>query len=614
MRAKLAVVGLVCAAAALALPACSRPRTGSATADQDDDKPKKKGRVLEFNLSSGAPESGSGGFFGTPPGRTYPELLRALQDAEKDEDATGFFVRLGGARLGWSKTEELGRLFGKLRKQDKPVVCHAHELSNSSSWLAAAACDRIWLSPSGAVDTVGLAGQIVYLRGALDKVKVEVDFLHMGKYKSFAEQYTHEGPTDAARESLTGALGSIRSAWLSGVESARAPSKTAKASKNPVKKSLEDGPFSAQAAKERGLVDELGYESDAVEDVLERAGGKKPRVKFGPGAGESPEFSVADMVRVLTGADETGGGRAHVALVPAEGAIMMGAGGLFSSGGISARALTKTIRRLRKDKSVKAVVLRIDSPGGSALASDLLWHELRKLNEKKPLVASVGDMAASGGYYMACASQKIFAEKTSIVGSIGVVGGKFNVAPALKQYGVNAVAIPASPEPGAGTRATYQSLFSGWDDPTRERMRQLMQSMYDLFLDRVAKGRKKTVEEIKKVAEGRVWSGIQGKSNGLVDEHGGLLEAIAEARKLGDLDDKAPVVVTGGSDGLADLLGVSAGAREAEVRAALDQLKRRDPSPLERVGGPLRRYVAGLQPLLGGEHVLAILPFGLVVE
>jgi protease-4 len=193
-----------------------------------------------------------------------------------------------------------------------------------------------------------------------------------------------------------------------------------------------------------------------------------------------------------------------VAVIPAQGAIAMESGGAFESGGITAKALTKTLRRLKKDESVKAVVLRIDSPGGSALASDLLWHELRELKKVKPLVVSVGGMAASGGYYMACAADRIIAEPTSIVGSIGVFGGKIVLSSALEEVGVHTETFPASPEPGAAARAAAQSPFSAWDDATRERIRAEMQSVYDLFITRVSDSRKMPREKVEEHAQGRI--------------------------------------------------------------------------------------------------------------
>jgi protease-4 len=298
----------------------------------------------------------------------------------------------------------------------------------------------------------------------------------------------------------------------------------------------------------------------------------------------------------------------------------MGAGGLLSDSGISAKSMQRIIKRLTNDDSVKAVVLRIDSPGGSALASDLLWHDLMELRKKKPLVASVGDLAASGGYYLACAATKVVAPRTSIVGSIGVLGGKIVVDDALAQVGVHAETIPASTAPGAANRAGYESPLTPWDDATREKVRRSMESIYELFLSRVAEGRGVPVDAIRAVAEGRIWSGAQGLKLHLVDELGGLGRSLALARQLGRLPDDIPVRVEGIQETLLENLlsdedqSTANTTSEAAVEAALLRIAERRHLVLDHVAAPLRPYIASLAPLLEGENVVAALPYGIVVR
>jgi len=270
---------------------------------------------------------------------------------------------------------------------------------------------------------------------------------------------------------------------------------------------------------------------------------------------------------------------------------------------------------MQQDDSVKAVVLRIDSPGGSPLASDLLWHEMMGLRKKKPIIVSVGNMAASGGYYIACASQRIFAERTSIVGSIGVFGGKINVAPALDQFGIHAETFAASPEPGAAARAAQSSPLSSWDEPTRERVRAHMQGIYDLFIARVAHGRKMAVEKVLESAEGHIWSGDQGLSRGLVDEIGGLSEALTAARKAAHLEADAPVSVEGGREGLLDSLLLSDDASDSDAVAAFNRLSTVSATRLlSAVPQELRTFVGGAASLSEREHVAVALPYGLLIR
>jgi len=583
----------------------ARPRSGSFASKGHVST--AHGEVIEVNLASGAPESlGSGGIlFQLPASRTYVGLVRALERARKDDDVTGVFVGLGTAELGWARSEELGHLLHQLGKQGKPVVCHADSLTNSSTWLLAAGCDRIWLSPAAEVDTVGIAAQMVYLKGALDKLKVQTDFIHMGKYKSAAEPITREGPSEPARISLTETLASIRKAWLDGIAASR--------KKKGIRDAMEHGPWSSGEAKDHGLVDAIGYESDAIKDAEKRGKADELTPVFGPQAA-GRGLDLAQLIRVLAGADQRSGGRPHIAVLPADGEITMEPGGMLSRGGISAKAIIKTLRRLEKDDSVKVVVLRIDSPGGSALASDLIWHELIELKKKKPLVVSVGDMAASGGYYMACAATRIVAEPTSIVGSIGVLGGKVALAPALAQFGINSYTFPASKAPGAAARSAYESALTPWDDATRERVREQMKRIYGLFLRRVAAGRKMKVAEVQKIAQGRIWTAAQAKSRGLVDDFGGLDRALSVARQLAHLDKRAPVTVEGASESLLERLMLG---RHADARAVAEAVEREQArrAPLVRLlPRELRPFAASLSPMLSGEHVLAAMPYAVVIR
>jgi len=592
---------------ALLLVAChARPRHSEVSKAQEAPKADEP-RLVELDLSAGAPESSDGNaLFRTAAAQTYTGLVRIIGRAATDDKVRGLFLRLGEASFNLAESEELSRLLAQLRGK-KPVVCHAHTLNNSSALLTARGCSRTWLSPAGDVSTIGIAAQMLYFHGIFSKLKVDVDFLHMGKFKSGAEPMTREGPSEEARASLVETLAAIRGAWLD--------------ESNEVKKSdalrsaLEHGPWSAGEALERGLIDEIGFDGEALEAAKKAAKVNAVEVSFGPRAKGGAGFGIGDLLRVLSGSSSSGDGQPHIAVVPAEGAITMAAGGPLQRGGITAQALGKTLRRMQKDDSVKAVVLRIDSPGGSPLASDLIWHEMMELRKKKPIIVSVGSMAASGGYYIACAGHAIFAERTSIVGSIGVFGGKINVAPALEQFGVHAETFPASPEPGAGERAAFNSPLTAWDDATRERVRAQMQGIYDLFIARVAHGRKLGVEQVRASAEGHIWSGDQGRERGLVDEIGGLSEALARARKAAHLEADTPVTVEGGREGLLDSLLVSDDASDADAMAAFNRLSAAPEARLlAQVPEHWRVFVSGLAPLSEREHVAVSLPYGLLIH
>jgi protease IV len=571
--------------------------------------------VVELDLTRGAPETMPSSLFGSTRGRTYAELVETIGAANERPTTKGYFVRLGTAGFGLARAHEIGRLLAAIRKSNKPVVCHADDLGNAPLMLAAVGCDRIWLSPAGGVSSVGIAAEMIFGSRLLERLHVQVDFLQVGKYKGASEPFTRDSASPEARESVEGALRGLRTAWLSAIAEGRG--------KPGLADLVEDGPFAPAEAKEKGLVDEIGYADEAREDAKKLASAERVSVRFGSGPNaDATSRGVIDVLRALAGPGASG--EPHIAIVPATGAISMGgapASPLGGSDGITERDLGKMITRLTTDPATKAVVLRIDSPGGSALASDLLWKRLMKLRTDKPLIVSVGGMAASGGYYLACAGTKIVAEPTSIVGSIGVVTGKFAIGKTLSDLGVTTETIPAATDPQKAARATYMSPFTGWDEPTRQKVLGSMTSIYDLFLARIAEGRGVTVEKVAPSAEGRIFGGVEAKERGLVDELGGLSDAIALARKLAHLPEDAPVELVDEPSGLLDLLGsgddvegktrsteegVAKAARQTAVEVLLPEVGTVVPE--------VARFFGSLSPLFAGERTLAAMPFGLVVR
>jgi protease IV len=578
-----------------------KPESGANTKVEPGDD-----RLAVFDLSNPLLETlTGGGFLPTPASHTYAGFLGTLRDSKRNEHVKGFFLRLGNGTDNWAHVEELGREFKAVRAEGRPIYCHADQLDNAGLWLAAASCDKIWLSPAGTVDSVGLAGQNLYMKGLLDRLKVKADFLHAGRYKSAAESLTRDGPSPEAEEAMRAVLSSMRAAWLEGIAANRSDPKA--------KEAAETGPWFPNAARAIGLVDEVGYESDA-RTALETKSGVKAFVAADQAQKEAEAASaIAEVVRTIAGGgasfDEP-----HVAILPAAGGISMEPSGTFEQTGIVAETFIRLIRRLKREDATKAVVLRIDSPGGSALASDLLWHELEQLAEKKPLIVSVGSMAASGGYYMAVAGRKIVAEKTSIVGSIGVVGGKFVLNDALAEYGVSTHTFAASDVPDAGARAAYLSPFVEWDEATRGRVQDQMENVYALFLDRVAQGRGMPVEEVRHVAEGRIWTGQQGLERKLVDQIGGLRDSLSLARTEAGLPEDAPSTIEGDVESLLDLLGLGEPPDEGELRAAWERKLRALPGVWSDLPAEYRSHAQSLWPLVEGERVVLAMDGALVVD
>ncbi len=558
--------------------------------------------VAEFDLRGGIREEPESSMFATLPEPSFADLVSEVSRLGPADKARAVFVRLGSASLAMAQADELGRLFERLRSPERPVVCHADGYGNATLLFAARACSEIWLSRAGSVESIGLAAQLMFGRELFDKLGIQVDFLQEGRFKGASEPFARNEPSDEARESVATTLAAISASWSDGIAQGRRKSAT--------ELGLEDGPHLAPHALELGLVDAIGIERDAQLRARELAMGAPRAAYFG--AGVDGPTGLGAVLRALGG---TAAPRVpHVAIVRATGAVTMAGGSALGGGeGISLRRLGPILRRLADDPLTQAVVLRIDSPGGSALASDLLWLELSDLRAKKPVVASIGGMAASGGYYLASACNKIVAEKTSIVGSIGVVMGKLSIAESLARFGVHVSVV--APREGGGTRALYGSPFVAWDDATRERLRSTTKEIYDLFVERVAEGRGSSATELADALEGRIMSGDVGLARGLVDEVGGLTHAIELAASLSGLGEGAHTVVVSPPAGLLGLLGAeradASGQAPSIERASVHRAVELAASELLPLGDEVRSFASAFAPIVQGERVVLTLPFAL---
>jgi protease IV len=583
--------------ALLGLAGCEGRHRFSPAAPDSRSEPRSGPYIAILDLSEGVPEQGSGGLLGlSPKVASLEDLVDQIDGLGRESDVRGVLVRLGTAHVGLGRASEVGELLATLKTR-WPVWCHADEYNNGTLYVAARGCTRIWASAAGTVEAIGLASQTLYFHRLLaEQLGLDVDFLQVGKFKGAEEPFTRDGPSPEARQSLESTLADLRLRWLEGIRSGRS---------NAQDTAAEDGPYSAQQARERGLVDDVGYLDEARAALQKDTGAVRAEVRLGPGAASSADSDFVEALRALAGESFAS---TPVVLVRATGAISMDGGGILSDGsGIVERKLVRTLARLEKDDDVKAVVLRIDSPGGSALASDLLWHQLMRIRAAKTLVVSVGDMAASGGYYLASAGAVVFAEETSIVGSIGVVGGKIAVDRALEKIGIHAETFSAKTrDRRAEARAAYDSLLMPWDDATRERVLQTMTGVYRLFLARVSEGRGISVERVAQFAEGRIFSGHDGRARGLVDVIGGLREAIARARVLGGLPPDARVGLAGEPNGIFQALAAEQGRGDTRAARFLSE----ETSGMREV----LPFVASIAPLAKGEEALCALPFALTVR
>jgi protease IV len=471
------------------------------------------GAVLSLRLSGSMPEMVPVelpfGAFAQQSPITTVDAWRILRRAANDSRIKGVFLRPRSFGVGWGKLDELRDGILLLRKAGKPVYALLESPSTREYYLATAA-DKIFLSPEDILDLKGLRIQASYYKNTLDKVGVQVEVEHVGKYKDAADTFARDSMTPETRQVLNGLLDDTLDRLVRAIATSRG--------KKPeeVRAALDDGPFLASAAKSAGLIDDLLYE-DQVEgrmrDLL--------RVK------ELKKISHQDYLRDVEAEAEGGAKRRpRIAMVVAQGDIVRGAAAdlLGEDQFIAPGPMARQLRAIGEDTTIRAVILRVDSPGGDAIASDEILRVVKELSKKKPLVVSMADVAASGGYYIAMSGDPIVAYPGTLTGSIGVVYGKVNMKGLYEKLGIKTETLKR------GRFADIDSSVEPLTPEGRAKLRESLESIYDGFVKRVAEGRHQEYAVVDQLAQGRVWLGSQAKANRLVDELGGLDKAIELAK------------------------------------------------------------------------------------
>jgi protease-4 len=448
-------------------------------------------------------------------GPTLLEALRVADAAARDPGVAGVLVRLAGAPAEFAAAAALRRALAAVRAAGKPVVVYGERIGQAE-YLAASAADRIWLPETGSLALIGLRTEGFYLKGLLDRIDVRVDAVRIGSHKSAAEMFTRGGMSPESREQQEAYLEDAFAELVEAIATGRQLDAEA------VRTRIDAGPYGARAACEAGLADACLY-PDQVEEALAELvpDSGETRSGGGPPRGRIVDVLAYDALRVSDpGWRPLLSDLPHVAYVAATGAIHRRVG----ISGVSAESWVTLLRQLREDEAVRAVVLRIVSPGGDALASDLLWRAIRLLRAQKPVVVSMGHVAASGGYFLAAAGDVVLAEAATLTGSIGVVGGKLDAGGLLERLGIGTDFVER------GARAGLAAPSRGFTPDERAAVRREMEMIYEVFLSRVEEGRGLDRATIEPVAGGRIWSGRRAHALRLVDALGGPLEAIAEAR------------------------------------------------------------------------------------
>jgi protease-4 len=412
----------------------------------------------------------------------------------------------------WGKVQELRDAIVDFKKSKKQVVAFL-EYGGDREYYLASAADKVYLLPTSSLDLTGVASYEMFLRGALDKVAAVPDFVHVGEYKTAVNQYTEKGYTPAHREMSESLNRDMYDQLVRGIADSR------KKTEQDVRALIDQGPFTPEDALRHGFVDELAYEDQLDDRVPELRSGSR----------EVRRIEGSDYQRIR--AQSLGfRPRSRIAVIYAVGTIVSGRSGFDPINGavVGSETLVEQIRDVRDDDSVKAIVLRIDSPGGSSVASDVIWRELMITRDQKPsrpLIASMSDLAASGGYYISMPAQVIVAQPATLTGSIGVYSGKVALGGTLNKIGVGTGTVKD------GANADIYSPFAPFSPEQRARLQDHIQGFYENFVEKAAESRKTTPEQIDRVAQGRVWTGRQARENGLVDALGGLDTAVRIAKE-----------------------------------------------------------------------------------
>ncbi len=456
-------------------------------------------------------------------------ILRAAEDGA----VKSMLLELDGVECGFAEVDEIQEAMDAFRKKGKKIL--AYTTSGESKDILLGVCaDELWMAESAWMMLLGVRSEVYFYKDILDLLGVRADFLKVGDFKSAVEPYTRTSLSEPAKRQMTEMLDDF---YGKSIVDRVVKARGAKGlSREAVKLTIDRAPLAAKAAMNAGLVDRVGYLPAAKERAQAWAGGAaEVLADYGKVKAEEIDFSNPfSLLKALSPPKAKAGKQPRIAVIFAVGEIDTGKSGAGLSGSkVGSDTLIEAIRQAEEDTTVKGIVLRVDSPGGSALASDLIWAELKRC--KKPVVASMGGVAASGGYYIAMASKRIFADPSTITGSIGVFGGKLAYGPVLKRVGLHTEVI------SRGANAGVLSGSDPFSESERKAMTALIENTYSQFLEKALAGRQEagkkefTLEKLKSLAGGRVWTGRQALENGLVDELGSLDSAIAWVKSQTDL-------------------------------------------------------------------------------
>lgn len=475
----------------------------------------KENSVIELDISevkndyAGKFHNNEFAFLDSHPQDGLMDVLKAIDAAKKDDKIKGITITNSSSNLGIAQNKALRDKLDDFKKSGKFVMAYSDNFSQSDYYLNSVA-DTIYMNPVADLDFKGLSSEVMFYKDLQEKTGIKMEVIRHGKYKSAVEPFLSNEMSPENREQITALLNSV---WTSVAADIAKSRKIPVDSVNSIANNL--SARTAQMAKDSKLIDKIGYE-DQFHDGIKHALKVKKDEDYNT-------IDILDYVKTAALDELLSTAKDKIAIIYAQGEIRGGDGDLTI---IGEGAMRKSLKEAREDDDVKAIVLRIDSPGGSALTSELIWREIEITKKTKPVIVSMGNVAASGGYYIACNANRIFAEPGTITGSIGVFGMLPNFTQLSNRIGVHTETV------NTHSNASGYSLFTPLQDNTRAIIQESVENVYKTFVSRVATGRKMSFEQVDAIAQGRVWAGTEAVKNGLVDELGGLDKAVAYAAKL----------------------------------------------------------------------------------
>ncbi|NOT02687.1 MAG: signal peptide peptidase SppA [Phycisphaerales bacterium] len=551
------------------------------------------------------------------------ELLDRLADARKDDEVQAVALTFDSAAMGLGQIEELRAELRKFHAVNKRVFVHVDGLQMGSYALMSGASD-LSVVPLADVWLTGLYSEGIYVKDLLEKIGVEAQILHCGDYKSAGELFTRTGPSEAAAKNMNWLLDGLYEGCVNMIAESRGLTAAQ------VQKLIDEGPYTAESAKKAGLVDQVQYRDEFLAEIKKVYGGMTIDSDYGDDDGMALDLGsnpfalfskLTEMFSPVAAPAEP-----SIGIVYVEGNIVPGHGQPSPFGGASGAFsgdIAKALEDAADDASIKAVVLRVDSPGGSATASDIIWRATQRVKARKPLIVSMGNVAGSGGYYVACGADEILADETTITGSIGVVGGKMITTEMWTKLGVNWVGY------ARGKNADLMTSARAWPEDQQSRIQDWMNDVYGEFKERVTEGRQsKLTKPLDEMAGGRVFSGKQALELGLVDRIGGLSDAIELAAKKASIStyevrvlpkpknlvEAVMAELTGQGERPTDLhlrerVAMEFGGGRSAWEALLPMLERVEPQRARLLMQALKRI-----ELLSRESVLVMMPMDFLVR